>query len=362
MKKIDSKALPDNEKNPELQKMTEKATTIVLNKLESQYGVFSYKQDGQTVKEMPSALKNGSFHEYPEGTFANFANNEEKLPFHNRNHTEKIILRIKEMCKAINAYSLTAQNQEIAITQVVENILILAAIGHDVEQQNDIRPIAGSDNANIRSYYSGDNEIKSADAMKKTTEKKLRSSMLDSQKIEHLLAILESAILETRGSFGPGLSTIQQQFDATRPWQTHLLAFADIGAAGMNSDTFITEGDALLMEVNPFILTAFLKYSKGEEISNSTKKEVEDKIKQWDISQINWAKSREQKFNKSWTNQKTNETHPADIDMVPAEVKKALQPLFSQFGESIKLAEDRQKKRTEMTFEQLAENLGFKKN
>jgi len=361
-KKIDT-TTSDYGNNPELAETIEAFKQEMLTEITRIYGVFKYDKEGENTNEMPSAIKDDVFNEYPDNAFSEFTKDSEKRTFHNRNHTEKVILRIEALCEAINNYAKTNNQPEIVISPNIKNILIIAAAAHDLDQSSDVDDIKGKVVTNLRSYDSGNNEKRSATTVVKKVEEKIKSIIHDSKEAEHLLAILEAAIIETGPHPNFANGTVQQQFDDSKPWQTHLLAYADIGAAGMNPETFITEGDAFLLELHPFVLKAFAKYSAGSSIDEITKKEVTEKIKAWDLGQIKWVKDREAKFNGPWTDtiMTPPKEFPADIDLVPPEVKKALQPLFSNFSESARLAEDRQKKRAEMTFEQLAENLGFRK-
>lgn len=281
--------------------------------------------------------------------FKQFAEDITKLPFHSGDHSQHITDRTERMINAIN------EKFPGTISQVEQAALLAAAAHHDIVQEYTL-----SDDRTARNAKGGHNEKESTKrAIEGVTDKRLATMMK-----EGIHSTQPDAFLFTEGTITQKMDSWDRGADS---WKAKLIALSDIGAAGMNAKRFIVEGDAFALESNPSILATFKAYSSGAELKDEAKVAVAEAIKDNDAVQIKWAKGRKKLTHESFDGTgfslaefKPDElAYPAEKNQFPTEVQEVLAELFTDFDESIRICEERQKQRENMSFEELAEHFGF---
>jgi len=167
----------------ELTKIMEEKTIHVLQSVGERYGSY---QDG-----MPNPVEDEQFVGYEQNAFEPFTQNiNEQLPFHNRNHSEKIVIRVEEMCEEIN----NSDDPSVHISEEMKAILKYAAAMHDIGQETKIVPYGHGDDENIRNYKSGTNEDISIEQALVEIEAHLQEHIADEETKELYRNIIKHAI------------------------------------------------------------------------------------------------------------------------------------------------------------------------
>lgn len=157
--------------------------------------------------------------------------------------------------------------------------------------------------------------------------------------------IAREAILATIPAFDANLLTVvQPNLKPDASPVAIALALSDIGSAGLDPVQFIKEGDALFREENLDVLRAL---TGGESIAEHKKAYFAARMKAWTGFQKVFARGRSLKLND-------------DLGNLPEKAKEALRELFNKFPESERLVDELINRRSQMTFKELVEDMGYK--
>lgn len=269
--------------------------------------------------------------------FENDSKKENNLDFHNTRHTKDVMRRIDLILQAIRR-----ANSELVSARDIE-IGRVAAAFHDVVQDWEELPDEKSQKTTRRRFV-GANEQKSADeaiAFIEAFEKEQNQAIFSEQEKE----IIKEAIGVTVPGFNPGKNTVvQPNLKESSSLVARALALADIGCAGMDGKgQFLYEGDALFREENLDIKKAL---ADGEELSEEKKEAFRKRMLGWTGFQFKFAQGRKDLFE-------------SEIAALPEEARESVRLLFSHFDESIDGAKELFEKRKNMSFEELAKDMGY---
>lgn len=271
--------------------------------------------------------------------FENSANEEEKLPFHNREHTEGVIRRTSLILSALKeADPLLVNEQDIILGR-------FAAAFHDLIQKWEKNSLQEKEFVKItRRRFSTDNERASADEAIKFMEEINREN--DEEIFsENNKRVVREAIEVTIPGFDPSLQTvIQPNLKENTSLIARAVALADIGAAGMEGpEAFLPEGDALFREENLDILKA-LKNPRN--ISEKEKEYYQKRMLNWSKSQESFVQGRKTRL-------------AEELQGIPEKGKEIIASLFNEFDDSVREINEKNKERENMSFEELAVNMGY---
>ncbi|HAT03640.1 MAG TPA: hypothetical protein DCS29_02565 [Candidatus Magasanikbacteria bacterium] len=300
--------------------------------------------------------------QYPAGTFDAFAADINKLPYHQKEHSEANVRRVRNMIEAIN--NSLGSESEYYIDDEMAAVLEYAAATHDIVQESFIcRKKDHGVEENVRLYPPYPTEdIDPPAPIVEHNETESPEAAINAmgglfEGKDHYKRLITAAHERTINQKGFGPGTVYQHI-GDEPWQANLIAFADVGGAATEPEVFMWEGDEFLLEQFPFVLMAFAQYKKGEDISDEAKQVVIKQVISWTKSQIAWADGRKQVFEQGFTT-KDDTQIPSDSSHLPPEVAHILKKVFNKNDESARLCEKRFAKREKMTFEQLAQDFGF---
>lgn len=263
-----------------------------------------------------------------------------RLDFHNWPHTETIIGRVERILLAI---------QKIAPRLVSERDLgrgETAAAFHDTVQNWKENKIPDGEFTRImRKRYIRKNEKDSTN---------LATVFMDQVNTEaggtdifskEDKKIVSEAIDATVPDFSPEKGVFQPNLKEDSLIVARALALADLGGAGMDGpEVFLKEGDALFREENLDIRSYI---DRQEPINDSQKEYFRKRMLGWSKFQPVFATGRKNLFED-------------EIKGLPEEAKTAVRALFDKFDVSIEAAKQRAEKREKMSFEELAEDMGYK--
>ncbi len=260
------------------------------------------------------------------------------LPFHNQSHTNAVIRRAEFILRAMKDGGTPVSMHDF-------DLLRLSAAFHDVIQNWQEERISEGDFTKIRrKRFIGDNEkdsIKTAHEFMENANQENKSGVFSEQD----KAVLQEAIEATVPGFNPKLGVTQPNLKKESHPITRALALADLGTAGMNGpEKFLKEGDLLFKEENLDILEALKNPSA---LSDKQKGYFKKRILAWVKFQETFARGRKELLEK-------------EVEGLPETAKEKIRQLFNKFDESIKAAEENSQKRQNMTFEELARDLGYK--
>jgi hypothetical protein len=162
-------------------------------------------------------------------------------------------------------------------------------------------------------------------------------------------AMVNAQILATIPSFDPKLGTVvQPELNAESSPITKALAWADLNTAGMeDSNRYIIEGDALFREENLDIEDAFDGVQDGQTLNDKQKAYFLWRMNNWNRAQIGFVEGRKKGLEQ-------------EVAFLPEDIReKLLQEVFSHFDETISLAREIAKRRSGLSFEEMATEMGY---
>jgi hypothetical protein len=276
-----------------------------------------------------------------ERDFEKSKNKYDRLPFHDRAHSEAVARRTKKILETIQASMPEAvSDRNIKLAQLI-------AANHDTVQ-NWQENTANGQRKRQRSVEQNEQA-----SFEKLMEK-LESVNKKSGQIFFTpddLQIAREAIMVTIPGFDMKVGTVvQPKLSPESSIIARSVALADLGTAGMEDPAvFLVEGDALFREENLDILDAV---ENPDAVSGQIKKIYIDRMLAWTKFQPQFAAGRKLKLNE-------------ELQGLPPDAQLSVGQLFNRFDDSINaalaLAQSREQriKSGELDFETLAKEMGF---
>ncbi len=262
----------------------------------------------------------------------------DNLPFHNVSHTEGVIRRTESILSAI---------QEADASLVSDRDILMgrsAAGSHDTAQRWEENTVADVGFFKVlRRRFVGENENSSA-----------REGIADMDEINQRegkeifslgdKAVFQEAIDGTVPGWDPVNKTaMQPKLSEESSLIARAVALADLATAGMDGpEAFIPEGNALFREENLDILKAI----RGSDIPADQKEYFKKRMVGWIKSQVGFARGRQARLE-------------IELQAIPEVVRGAVATLFDKFDASITASEAFAQAVDGMSFEELAEKMGY---
>ncbi|QSH39537.1 hypothetical protein JXR01_00810 [Candidatus Kaiserbacteria bacterium] len=261
------------------------------------------------------------------------------LPFHNSYHTARVIARVDKIWRSID-------EGEHDLKEYL--LLRLCAAFHDSVQKWKSFEIEEDFNGQkftkiVRKRFTGQNEKESAGELVACMRQINQEVNYDffSREDER---VAQEAIQATIPAFDIARGTVgQPKLEKHSSRVTRLLALADLGAAGLESEKFVYEGNRIFQEENIDIYEAL---QSPEKIDDAHKEYFRHRMFEWSKSQPRFAKGRQRLLEK-------------ELVRLPQREKKEIRYLFCGFEESIAYAKEAVERRRTMSFEELAKDMGY---
>jgi len=277
-------------------------------------------------------------------------NKEGVLDFHNTHHTENVIKYYK---KIIEIISDSGNKLDSRLVQIGE----LCGAYHDTVQ--DFKEVEYIEPQTEANPFSGLKKIM-RDREDEVNEKRsleLLINFMDSVNKEKLNTFLESdkelakkIIFITIPGFDPKTKTIiQPNLNENVSVVERAIALSDLGSAGFSdSSEFVMGGSALFRENNLDIQDAMEELKNGKDIDLVHQEYFKFRMLSWSQSQYTFVKGRQEKLE--------DELKGLDINSKNT-IKKEL---FKNFDTTLAVIEERVNKMQNMSFFELAQNMGYK--
>ena len=263
------------------------------------------------------------------------SNPEDRLSFHNSTHTNDVIRRIELIVNTIK----TAE-PALVTPQVADRAKIAGAF-HDTVQNWTPKEDKGRV---MRNRAVGKNEKASGNLAAEYLAEANRKSRQEIFTSEDARVIRE-AIDATVPGWNPALGTVvQPNVEAESTLVARVLALADINGAGIDGGAaYLRDSDILFREENLDIARAF---GQSDAISPEAQAAFRERMLAWERGQVVFAEGRKSAFGQ-------------EIKVFSEPIQEQLRILFNKFDESIHMQKERLAKRTEMSFGELAEDMGY---
>ncbi len=281
--------------------------------------------------------------------------NPETLAFHNIEHTKSVIRRFEKIIEILKREEINVGSERVI------QIGKLGAAFHDTIQDftesKETEPKTVNGNPNpytgyqkiVRKRTTITNEKASADQaiayMHKVNQSKPATFNLNDERV------IRAQIDMTVPSFYSKAGTVIQP-NLDRNSQSSVieraLALADLGTAGVeNPEVFIAEGDAIFREENLDISDAINTLKLGTSISDKYKTYYKHRMLEWSKFQPVFATGRKNLLDK-------------EIKYFTQTVQDILKKeIFNRFDDSIEATKAVALKRENMTFEEIAKDMGY---
>lgn len=224
-------------------------------------------------------------------------------------------------------------------SRVRKNSLLIAEVLGATEQEKD-----------LIEFTSGfhDYDHKSEEMSTKEAEKYMRKvnedegvDVFSEEDISNVGSAIDGTVYEWNDK---KKTVIQPNIEGKNNVVVLAIALADIGTAGIEgSKKYKKEGDDLFRENNVDILE---KLEKPENLSKNDKENFIQRMLEWSEVQVSFAQGRKNLFEH-------------EIDIFEDDEKNNLRELFSKFDDSIEGAKASVERRKKMSFEEIAEDLGY---
>ena len=248
-----------------------------------------------------------------------------KMPFHNEAHSTEVVDRTRLILEEM-------QNGGVEITAEEFELGRMSAAWHDWDQR--WKTVQHDSGKLERKRFVGENERSSADALLQ----ELRSRGFVDVDEELVRAAFEATVPGWDAKNG----TVEQgALHADSHPVVRAVALADLGAAGLDPDSYIKGGNQLFVEENLDML--HLDFST---LDQDQKDVYEQRMLGWSESQIGFARGRKARFEE-------------ELGNLPETAKEELRKLFNKFDKSIARAEEHYARRRAMSVEDLYAVMGF---
>lgn len=274
----------------------------------------------------------------------NKENKDAILDFHNTKHTKSIVGRVERILSAMREAGAEINERNIARGK------IYGAFHDVVQDESEPKVIPEGDFEKVaRVRKSGANEKASWEAviafMERANEEAggevfTKEDMEGAQ--EAIAATVPGFYFNKEKGWG---TVVQPNLKENSSFEARALALADIGAAGMEGyKVYGREGDAVFREENLDILRAL---REPEKLSDEQKEYFRSRMIKWSEIQIGFATGRKELLDK-------------ELGGLDPEVQKKLKAeVFNTFDDSIEGAKAKLEERKNMSFEELAKDMGY---
>jgi hypothetical protein len=228
------------------------------------------------------------------------------MHYHNSAHTAGVIERARTLGAAMGM-----SDRHMLLT-------VIAAAYHDVVQR--WIPLRKEDGAVMRRRQTGRDDVASAHEAAEAMAGRGIVSTAEEQ------GIVASAIVATIPGWDVGAATVCQPFLIEHP-VISALALADVGAAGMDPDTYGRDGPALFAEENIDVMTAVMAARRVSDIPAADQARYQSRYINWLKVQPGFARGRRQRLENG------------ELDGFPPDVRDRVLGLMSHFDESVAIAE-----------------------
>ncbi len=269
----------------------------------------------------------------------------DRLEFHNRKHTEGVVRRATAILDTIR------EIDPSLVSDRAYNVGRFTAAYHDTTQKWEPQVIPSTTPGEeglfkiMRKRFGGQNEEESTqdaiDAMDKVNKGAGTEIFTDDDK-----TMVRAGHEATIPGFNPEIGTVvQTKLNKESSIITRATALGDLGTAGMDGpEEFLAEGDALFREENLDIADAM---NNRDSLSPQYKEFCRKRMLGWSQFQEKFASGRKTLLDE--------ELRPLP-DHVREQVKEKH---FNKFDASIAAAVERAQKRAGMSFEEIAEDMGY---
>jgi hypothetical protein len=304
------------------------------------------------VKSLPSRIYAG---DAERKTFLTSPQSKETLAFHNIDHVKSVVDRFEKILTLLKREGIDIGSER------TQQIGKLGAAFHDTVQdfteKTEIEPNTVNGNQNpfaghkkiIRKRETVANENASSEQaiayMREVNQTKPNTFTAEDEEI------VRKQIDVTVPGFDPRAGTvIQPNLDANSQSSVieRVLALADLGTAGIeNPDVFVAEGARVFKEENLDILNAIYALRDGIAIPEKDKEYYKHRMLSWSAFQPVFAMGRKNLLDK-------------EIKCFPQMVQQKLkEEIFNKFDSSIEATKETASRRKKMTFEEIAEDMGY---
>lgn len=287
--------------------------------------------------------------------FEDVADEKERLPFHNADHSVGVSVRTRKILEAIERGA-----PELVDERTIE-IGQLAAVFHDSVQVWEPNAIKDGEFTKVmrkrlaspadakaagQGGYEGNEAASAAEAVKFMDgyDAKRRAEGLPEVFTDEDKQVIRRAIDATIPGFDPEKGTVvQPRLVKESAVITRAVALADLGESGMDPDKYLVAGDALFREENLDILDASKDLST---LSDAQKEYFRKRMLGWSKFQPKFAAGRKARLEQ-------------ELEGLPEAAAAEVRKLFGKFDESVSGAAEIAAKREGMTFEQLLADMGY---
>lgn len=246
------------------------------------------------------------------------------MHYHNSAHTAAVVRRAEAIGRAMDM-----PERHLLLTTI-------AAAFHDVVQR--WVPVEREDGAVIRQRLAGRDEVASAHEAVEA----MAGLGVDFSSEE--MGIVASAIVATIPGWDGDAATVSQPFLVHHPVVT-AVALADLGAAGMEPDTFARDGPALFAEENLDLMGAIMAAGSPGEIAAADRQGYRDRYVEWLSLQPDFARGRRFRMENG------------ELEGLGDGLRERLLDLFGSFDQSVALAERAAARARELDFVPLMRQL-----
>ena len=268
---------------------------------------------------------------------------QDRLPFHNVAHTEGVMRRMKALLDAIEA----------AIPRTFTNkdrlMAVALPVGHDLVQA--WKSKSQEERFEGKNFKKVVRERATVQNEKDSARELIEFMIVENQRLGRVLfteddgKLANQAFYATVASFDSKRKTVYQPaLSEDSPILVRALALADVGAAGMEPDQYIQDGDNLFREENLDILEALKNPSR---LAKSQRDYLRHRMLRWTESQIDFALGRKSLLDN-------------ELEGLNEVQKEAVRGLFNAFDESIKRAREVYERRKRIRkLEDIAKDMGY---
>ncbi len=137
---------------------------------------------------------------------------------------------------------------------------------------------------------------------------------------------------------------IQPNLDEESAIIARALALADLGTAGMDGpENFLVEGDALFREENMDVTDAI---RNSKDLSDEDKNQMRRRMLNWTVFQSSFTQGRQVLLGK-------------ELEGLPPKAQEGVGALFDKFDQTMTACKERMEGRKDMSFEELALDMGL---
>lgn len=282
--------------------------------------------------------------------------NQEQLAYHDVRHTVGVIRRTVAILHAIGVNDKTMMNG-IVVASFHDTVqhMALNETTEEFDGKEFTRTTRGRPEIGRSEKDSAKEAIAFMDAVNLATRKTLGQEFFTEEDkdmaSEAMIATIPDFSPKTEGDPKSG-TVYQSKLTPESLVETRALALADIGAPGMEKpELFVTEGDRVFREAEVSIADAL---HHPEHLDDEYREYFRSKMLQWIENQITFAQGRKARLED-------------ELKGLSEEVKKGeksekelVRELFPNFDESIMHAKNILKKRRDMSFEDIAKDMGYR--